>query len=242
MAHRSVIASGLLYNQSSLTMKQKIVNALKTKYQRFGLSNEAIDRIASAKEKTVTGESEIEGAIADAQTMELIATELQKMRDKEIQSRTDLQTSFNEYKEKHPEATPPTPPTPPTVDEPEWAKKLRESNERIEARFKAEDDAKNHAAALSAVEAKLKEEISKSSFNQGVFKATLKGFALGEKEEIDDAVKRLKTDYDAALKETFGDGPIPGVSVNAFEDAKSATEAKNAFLRQQGLLPKEDNK
>ena len=46
-------------------MKTKIFNALRTKYQRFGLSNEAVDRIASALEKTVTDESGIEDAIAE---------------------------------------------------------------------------------------------------------------------------------------------------------------------------------
>ena len=62
--------------------KEQIATALKTKYQRFGLSNEAIDRIATAREKTVTSEGEIEAATADVVTMELIANELQKMRDK----------------------------------------------------------------------------------------------------------------------------------------------------------------
>ncbi|MBR4757520.1 MAG: hypothetical protein IK084_01790, partial [Bacteroidaceae bacterium] len=90
-------------------MKQQIIAAFKTKYQRFGLSNEAIDRIASALEKTVTKAEDIERALADANTMGLIANELQKMRDKEIQNRTDLQTTFNAYKEAHPETTPPTP-------------------------------------------------------------------------------------------------------------------------------------
>ena len=223
------------------TMKQKIIAAFKTKYQRFGLSNEAIDRIASAKEKTVTSESDIETAIADAETMGLIASELQKMRDKEIQSRTDLMATFNEYKEKHPE-TQPQQPQQQTEEEPEWAKKLRESNERIEARFKADDDAKKLAANRAAVEAKLKAEISQSAFNQGVFNATLKGFALLENETIEDAVKRLKGDYDTALTDTFGSGPIPGVSVQAYGDAKEAVNAKNEFLRQQGLLPTEDKK
>ena len=93
-------------------MKQIIIASLKTKYQRFGLSNEAIDRIASAKEKTVTPDSDIATAIADAETMGLIANELQKMRDKEIQNRTDLQASFNEYKEKHPDTNPDPNPNP----------------------------------------------------------------------------------------------------------------------------------
>jgi len=223
-------------------MKSIIVASLKTKYQHFGLSNEAIDRIASAKEKTVTSEDQIESAIADAETMRLIANELQKMRDKEIQSRTDLQNTFDQYKEKHPEKSEPDPNSKQTGEEPEWAKKLRESNERIEARFAAEDAAKKNAETLKDVEEKLKAAISQSSFNQGVFKSTLKGFALKEKEEIEDAVVRLKADYDANLKETFGDGPIPGVSVQAFGDAKSATDAKNEFLKKQGLLPKEDTK
>lgn len=84
-------------------MKQKIAEVLKTKYKSFGLSNEAFDRIASAKEKTVTEEGQIADAVADVETMNLIAQELQKMRDKEIQTRTDLQTNFDNYKAKHPE-------------------------------------------------------------------------------------------------------------------------------------------
>lgn len=86
-------------------MKQKIAEVLKTKYKSFGLSNEAFDRIASAKEKTVTEEAQIADAVADVETMSLIAQELQKMRDKEIQTRTDLQTNFDNYKAKHPDKT-----------------------------------------------------------------------------------------------------------------------------------------
>jgi len=84
-------------------MKQKIIDALKTKYKSFGLSNEAYDRIALALEKTVTKEEEIADAIAKVETMNLIATELQKMRDTEIQRRTDLQREHDDYKAKHPE-------------------------------------------------------------------------------------------------------------------------------------------
>ena len=84
-------------------MKKKIAEALKTKYKSFGLSNEAWDRIASAKEETVTKEEDIEAGISDVATMDLIAKELQKMRDSEIQKRTDLQREHDDYKAKHPE-------------------------------------------------------------------------------------------------------------------------------------------
>lgn len=87
-------------------MKKKIAEALKTKYKSFGLSNEAWDRIASAKEETVTKEEDIEAGIADVATMDLIAKELQKMRDSEIQKRTDLQREHDDYKAKHPETQP----------------------------------------------------------------------------------------------------------------------------------------
>ena len=220
-------------------MKQKIIAALKTKFQRFGLSNEAIDRIASAKEKTVTKDEEIESAIADAETMELIANELQKSADKERRDKSTLQKSFDEYKEKHPEANPdPDPNKDKDKDkdtEPEWARKLRESNERIEARFKADDAAKLNAQNLSAVEAKLK---ALGCTNPGILKSVLKGFALAENEDVDAAATRLQGEYNTSYKETFGDGPMPGVGGQAFGDSKTAIEKKNAFLVEQGLLPK----
>lgn len=217
-------------------MKTKIIAALKTKYQRFGLSNEAIDRIASAKEKTVTKDEDIEAGIADAETMGLIATELQKSADAERRKHSDLQKSFDEYKEKHPDTTP-EPPKPPKVEpeEPEWAKKLRESNERIEARFKAEDDSRRLAESLSSVESKLK---AAGCVNPGILKGVLKGFALGENESVDDAATRLQQEYNDSYKETFGEGPKPGVGSGNFGgDAKKAAEAMNDYLRKEGLLP-----
>lgn len=217
-------------------MKQKIITALKTKYQRFGLSNEAIDRIASAKEKTVTNEEEIEAAIADAETMELIATELQKSADKERREKSTLQKSFDEYKTKHPDGegqeTDPDP-----NKEPEWARKLREQNETLAARFKADDDAKQLAAIRASVEGKLK---AAGCTNPGILNLTLKDFALLKDETEDAAVERLKGEYNASYKETFGEGGAPGFGSPSFGDAKTAVESKNKFLREQGLLPKEE--
>ena len=213
--------------------KENIATALKTKYQRFGLSNEAIDRIASAREKTVTSEEEVETAVADAETMGLIANELMKMRDKEINNKTDLQRAFDAYKEKNPEKNGPADPPPggrEDEDEPEWAKRLRE-------RFEREDKEKADAAVLKSVETRLKSE---GCNNPGILKSTLKGFALKKDETEDAAVSRLKDEYNASYKEVFGDGALPGFGGNAFPDAKTATAHKNDFLREQGLLPKQD--
>jgi hypothetical protein len=87
--------------------KEKIVEGLRAKSEikRFGLSNEAIDRIATEREKTVTEESQVETVLTDAETMRLIAEELMKHRDQEITKRTEAQSAFNDYKAKHPEKT-----------------------------------------------------------------------------------------------------------------------------------------
>lgn len=217
--------------------KEEIATALKTKYQRFGLSNEAIDRIASAREKTVTSEEEIATATADVVTMELIASELQKMRDKEIQTRTDTQRAFDTYKEKHPDTPNPAPaapdpdPKPAPVDtEPEWAKKLRE-------RFEREDREKSEKETRDTLTARLKME---GCTNNGIIKFVMAGFTPVKDESQDDAVKRLKESYAAAYKETFGEGGIPGYGGQPFLDTKSAADHKNDFLRKQGLLPPQE--
>ena len=212
--------------------KDSIASALKTKYQRFGLSNEAIDRIASAREKTVTSEEEVESAVADAETMVLIANELMKMRDKEISNKTDLQRAFDAYKEKNPAQKPggepdPEPAKPAEIPEPEWAKALRE-------RFEREDKEKADMVVRESVAARLKKE---GCTNAGILKSTMKGFALGKDETEDDAVARLKAEYNDSCKEVFGDGAVPGLGGQAFADAKTATDHKNDFLRKQGLLP-----
>ena len=214
--------------------KENIVTALKTKYQRFGLSNEAIDRIASAREKTVNGEDEIEAAVADAETMGLIATELQKMRDAEIQKRTDTQRAFDAYKEKHPvqapEADPESEPKQAEMPEPEWAKAIRE-------RFEREDREKAAKSARDSVTARLKMD---GCANGGILNSVVRGYAPVKGETEDQAVERLKAEYNSMCREVFGDGAVPGFGGQAFADAKTATDHKNDFLRQQGLLPKEE--
>lgn len=86
--------------------KEKLIATLKTKYKNFGLSNEGVDRIASAIEKTVTKEEDIDATVSSVETMDLIARELMSMRDKEIHNKTDLQSAFDKYKAEHPEGAP----------------------------------------------------------------------------------------------------------------------------------------
>ena len=84
-------------------LKEQILEALKTKYKAYGLSNDALDRIASLREKTVEKADDIEGAVADATTLDLIAKEIQRQRDQAIQKNSESQRAFEAYKAAHPE-------------------------------------------------------------------------------------------------------------------------------------------
>ena len=84
-------------------LKEQILEALKTKYKAYGLSNDALDRIASLREKTVEKAEDIEGAVMDATTLDLIAKEIQRQRDQAIQKNSDTQRAFEAYKAAHPE-------------------------------------------------------------------------------------------------------------------------------------------
>lgn len=84
-------------------LKEQILEALKTKYKAYGLSNDALDRIASLREKTVEKAEDIEGAVLDATTLDLIAKEIQRQRDQAIQKNSESQRAFEAYKAAHPE-------------------------------------------------------------------------------------------------------------------------------------------
>ena len=197
-------------------MKKKIAEALKTKYKSFGLSNEAWDRIASAKKETVTKEEDIEAGISDVATMDLIAKELQKMRDTEIQKRTDLQREYDDYKAKHPDKT--------QEGEGEGGKEGEGD--------KNPDIAKIVADAVAAAVAPVKEafETFKSQTSAKEAKTVAKETFYGNKwtekfkQEADDA-----WDIATALNEAKGG------SMTAEELSQKATENFNKFVQRKGV-------
>lgn len=221
-------------------MKTKILNALKTEYANLGLGDKAFDGVASFLEKTVTEEAKIGDAIKEEGVKNLLKS-IQGESDSLRGRNAQLQKDLDDYKKSHPDpATPPaqTPPqTPPAETENE--KKLREQVEKLTKRL---DDAEK-ASSQSASLAKIRERLEKEGcVNKGILNATLKGFALGEGETEDAAVTRLKGEYNSAYTETFGSGPVPPSGGIGGGDPKAASNAKNAWLREQGLLPKEETK
>ena len=204
--------------------KEQINLALGTKYASFGLSKEAVDRIASQVEKTVAKEEDVEASIATFDTMNLIAQEIQKMRDRELRTRSDLQKSFDAYKQSHPET--------PSIEEqkeeaePEWAKKLRE-------RFEKQDAEEKRRATVSEITSSLKDA---GCNNDEILNLTLRGFSLQEGETVAAAAERLKADYQSSIKKIFGNGPVPNVGSGGFaNDEKAFHRALSDFAESKGL-------
>jgi len=217
-------------------MKTKILNALKTKYQHFGLSNEAVDRIASALEKTVTAESDIEGAVADAKAMELIAKELQKSADAERRLRSDLQKSFDEYKEKNPTGV--EPPKPQADDELKslilaMKKQSDELKARLDARDATAKDTQFRTAVRTALESDKKD-------NKALIGYIMDTFKYSDSDTEQTLIERYKGVYDEKYKQFYGDGVVPSAS-GMFPQRPASDEHEFdgaiARLREKGVLP-----
>jgi len=218
--------------------KDEIITALKTKYLGFALSNEAIDRIASAKEKTVTDDTDIEALISDVATMELVANEVKKNADKERRLRSDLQKSFDDYKQSHPDTRKETgedekKETNEDQEVPEWAKELREQNKELTRRLDEQDKSAKQKAILAAALSFAKEN---GCTDEKGLKLTQALFRLKDDESEEDASNRFKAEYDATMKDYFGDGvtPYKGSIISTpakVSDADKATKAREDAKR-----------
>lgn len=227
-----------MFNPSSLKMKEKIKNALKTEYAKLGLGDKAFDGVASFLVKTIAKEEDIDGVIKQEDTAALLKAfqgESDSLRTRNAQLTKDLE----DYKKSHPD-TKPGGEDKDEPDEPEWARKLREQNEALSARLDKQDKDRRDASTLASVRSALEKA---GCNNKGILNLTLKGFSLGEKETEDEAVARLTADYNANVKDTFGEGVIPPAGGgDSKPDQDTIIARNNDSLRKKGLLPKEETK
>ncbi len=188
-------------------MKEKIIAELKTVYAKLGLSNEVFDGVASLLEKTVTEESAIATAVSgdDVRTM---LTTIQGQTDSWKNKFYDERKKLADYKESHPDDDDEGAKGgkggegKKTEDESAVMKKLEELTARLD---KAENE-KKQAVMLASVKAALK---SGGCSNEKVLDLVLKGSPIAESETEEDAVTRLTSEYNATVKDLYGDGAIP---------------------------------
>ena len=171
-------------------MKEKILNALKTKYA--GVQNALLDRVAENLSKTVTDETKIQDAVNGLDSLPISITDFGLMLQKEGDNRAQTAVATHESKLKEtfnfvPKSTPtPSPapaPIPIPVNETADQKEIRELREWRQSVTNKE----TQAALKSKLTAKLDEKKIPHSFAEGVL--------IEKEEDIENAFKSVESKY-----------------------------------------------
>ena len=211
-------------------MQNKYLSALKTKYASFGLSKEALDRVALQRVKTIANEEEIDADIASHDTTLLIMKEIQGSADAQRNRASQLQKELDNLKT---QPNPPAPePNPDSTSEEfrqmkEMIQELR--NEMAENKKKSRND-----AILSGLHEELKKNGCTNDF---IRNTTLKGIEIGEADTVAALAEKYKAVYDQNFKEAFGEGYVPPFGQTGSEVEPSQDEYTQILI-ERGLLPK----
>lgn len=217
-------------------MQNKYLSALKTKYASFGLSKEALDRVASQRVKTIANEDEIDSDIASSETMLLIMKEMQGLTDAQRNRATQIQKELDDLKK-----TQPNNQTTQSMQEPEseLAKQLQTLTNLVTTmqNERAAEKKKIHAdAIISQVHEKMK---SKGCTNDFIRNITLKGIEVGESDTADSLAEKYKSVYDKNCKDAYGEGYVPPKG-NSIEGGETDQAEVTRILQDRGLLPKSE--
>lgn len=211
-------------------MKTKILNALKTEYAKMGLGDKAFDGVASFLVKTITTDEEIDGVIKSEDTRNLLKAfqgESDSLRNRAAQ----LQKDLDAYKQSHPDKKD-------DKDDPDKRddanKALLERLDEITRRMDERDAKERTAATIAAVKAAAK---LAGCTDERALKLTERMFTVKEDESEEDATKRFTADYNANVKEYFGDGPKPhfGGNGDIQNDDKAFHGMLSDFAKSKGL-------
>ena len=212
-------------------MQNKYLSALRTKYASFGLSKEALDRVALQRVKTIANEEEIDADIASFDTALLVMKEMQGSADSLRTNNAKIQKELAELKNDNGKVVPP-------AEEPNpYAETLAEMKafmQSMKDEF-AESKKKAHADAILAQAHEVMKQ--KGCTNDFIRNITLKGIEIGESDTADSIAEKYKSAYDKNCKDAFGEGYVPpksNTSGNGDVDQAEVTR----ILQERGLLPK----
>ena len=214
-------------------MQNKYLSALKTKYASFGLSKEALDRVALQRVKTIANESEIDSDVANAETMLLIMKEIQGSADSQRNRASQIQKELDDLKKTLPGNEPPQ-------NEPDnaLAAEIKALKDMVSG-FQAEVEASKKKAHSDAILAEVHEKMkSKGCTNDFIRTSTLAGVTIGESDTADSIAEKYKSLYDENCKKVFGAGYVPPKGNNVNEGGEVNYAAMVEGLKQSGALPK----
>ncbi len=211
-------------------MQAKYLAALKTRYASFGLSKEALDRVASQRIKTIANESEIEEDLAKAETLLLLMKEQQGATDALRTNATNLQKQLDDLKK------PENNPAPQVAENPykEQFEQMQRMHKEMMDKFAENERRTRTEAVMASVHAKMK---SMGCTNEYIRTTTLANITIGENDTADSLAEKYKSVYDANCKTAFGDGYVPPKGGAAGGDNIDFS-AMVAGLQASGDLPK----
>jgi hypothetical protein len=213
-------------------MQNKYLSALKTKYASFGLSKEALDRVALQRVKTIANEDEIDADIATPDTLMLIMKEMQSSADSQRNRATQLQKDLEDLKKnQNPNQNNSQAPE----DNP-LAAELKAIKEMFEG-MKAEMDTERKKAQNNAVIAQVHEVMKKNGCtNDFIRNITLRGIEVGENDTADSIAEKYKSIYDQNCKDAYGEGYMPPMGNHSGSEGENDKDAETAILKRAGLL------
>ena len=212
-------------------MQNKYLSALKTKYASFGLSKEALDRVALQRVKTIANEDEIDADIASADTMLLVMKEMQGSTDALRAKATQTQKELDTLKAKQTQNEDEPKEDNPLVKEFAEMKALLTSvtTEIAESKKKA-----RYEAILNEAHAKMK---ALGCTNDYIRKTTLQGIEISDSDTADSIAEKFKSVYDENCKSAFGNGYVPPKGNNQGGKDEVDYDAMVAGLRASGAIP-----
>lgn len=222
-------------------MKQKIIDALKTKYANLGLGPKALDGVASwlIASKTVTKEEEISTAIEGEIVVNLMKSfqaesdSLRTEKQSAMTAKEAAEKALNDYKAAHPDKKPGDP----KPEDPNATRlaELEKWKADMEKKSKEDEDKKTREAVVASLEKLLKEKGCENDFIRNM---TLKGISIAEGATAESLVEQYKAEYDKNFKEAYGDGFVPPAGnrkVSEYAPGGYASEVDR--LRAEGKLP-----
>ena len=210
-------------------MQVKYLSALKTKYASFGLSKEALDRVASQRIKTIANEDEIDNDIASSEVALLIMKEMQGAADALRNNNAKIQKELDSLKDSNKQ-------DPPKDDTDPYAATLAEMKEFMQS-MRNEFAESQKKARREAVIAQAHEVMKKNGCtNDFIRSTTLKGVEIGDSDTAESIAEKYKSVYDQNCKDAFGESYVPPKGNNQGGNEANDKDAETAILKRAGLL------
>lgn len=209
-------------------MKDEIIAALRTAYANAGLSDVALDGVASALENNVNDENGIDEAVKRPGVATLVRA-FQSEADKWRGKVAVMQKNLDAQKQESSRQEPPKP-------DGQLAELLGKVT-ALEQSLKDRDAKAALDMRLSSIRERLKQG---GSDNENILGLVMRDASLGSDETDDAAAARLKGVYDSTYKQFYGNGVVPPGGSMSEPEPKTGLDADLvARLRQDNLIPPE---